>query len=64
MAYILTNNELVGQVADDNPALRDPSIVYDVNEIHLSGFDAWLQDLPVGTIVAKRRGYYHHWRGS
>lgn len=61
VAYIVTNSKLVGQVADDDPALHDPSIEYLVSEIHVGGFDfdEWFQSLPAGTTVAKRTGYYN-----
>ena len=60
MAYIVTNNSLVGQVADDDPALDDPSIEYPVQEVNLSNFDfdSWFQSLPEGTKVVKRSGYF------
>ncbi len=60
VAYIVTNNSLVGQVADDDPALHDPSIEYGVQEIHLSDFDfdSWFQSLPEGTTVARRSGVF------
>ena len=60
VAYIVTNSKLVGQVADDDPALHDPSIQYLVSEIRLGGFDfdEWFQSLPEGTTVAKRTSYF------
>ena len=60
MVYIVTNDNLVGEVGDNDPAIEDPTLDYAVNEIHFNGwdFDEWFQSLPEGTKVIKRSGYY------
>ena len=60
MTYIVTNNNLVGKVEDDDPAIEDPTLPYGVSEVHVSSFnfDEWFQSLPEGTKVIKRSGYF------